>query len=120
MASAQDLVAHESYEYVVARSAKSKVLHKRFKDGFRCGVEDYAVIFCSSLKKDGEEQAGLCDMTNKVIYVLCDDEWKETLLHEIMHAVITESGLRQAPSYMGWNLEEVLCEVSSKTLRILL
>lgn len=120
MAGAQDLVAHESYEYVVARTAKAKVLHKRFKDGFRCGVEDYAVIFCSKITKEGEEIAGLCDMSRKVIYVLCDEDWRETLLHEIMHAVITESGVRQAPSYMGWNLEEVLCEVSSKTLRVLL
>ncbi len=120
MAGPQDLVSHESYEYAVARTARAKILHKRFKEGFRCGVEDYQVVFCSLIKKGDEECAGLCDQERKVVYVLCDDEWRETLLHEVMHAVVTESGIRQAPSYMGWNLEEVLCEVSSKTLRVLL
>jgi predicted regulator of amino acid metabolism with ACT domain len=120
MASTQDLITHESYEYEVAGSARAKALARRFKDGIRCGVEDYKVIFCAKIAVNKVQVAGLCDQENKQLLVKCDNEWKETLLHEIMHAIVTESGLRQAPSYMGWDLEEVLCEQSSKALRILL
>lgn len=120
MAGAQDLVAHEQYEYALASSARAKRLSKRFKEGIRCGVENYKVIMCSVIKMKGNTFAGLCDQSNKILLVLDDKEWRETLLHEVMHAIVSESGIRQAPSYMGWDLEEVLCEQSSKTLRILL
>ena len=57
--------------------------------------EDYTVHFVdeqtAQLAKDNS--VGSCSPLKKEIYVLNEDGWRTTLIHEILHAFFIESGL---------------------------
>lgn len=75
----------------------------------------YKIVYCEALLGDGQSIAGLCDSQSTTLYVVDGSDIQETLLHEILHSEIAESGIRQTP---GWSrdIEELICETISQGL----
>lgn len=93
---------------------KTAQLNKTYGTFALAGRKKYKLIWCEWLKWEENQLWGLCDYESKKIYVT-EKELKETLIHELIHAEIGESGMRCMPS---WNidLEELVCEAASRML----
>lgn len=63
---------------------------------------------------DGVEVYGYCDYALKELHVAKNEEYFSTLIHEMIHAILWESGLNNAK--INNDIEEVLCEVLSRQL----
>ena len=58
------------------------------------GNNDYSVFLCDVLKVDNKTYIGFVDYVERNIYLKKDRYSKETLNHEIMHAVLNEIYLK--------------------------
>jgi len=92
-----------------------KVLRQRYGHRVRVSRKDYELKYCSAIEFQGKPVAGLCCPGEHEIYIDASNEADipETLLHELMHAEISEAGLRQMESWSS-DTEEVLCELVAK------
>lgn len=74
------------------------------------------VVICTDLQVYDRDCFGCFDPNTRTLFidVTAGNPW-ETLIHELVHAEIAESGLRQTGS---WNadIEEIVCEVMSATM----
>lgn len=91
---------------------------KKFGKIFRVSRKDYEIIYCKNLILDGKNLAGCC--TSSICKIFIDIQYqqiKETLYHELIHAEISESGLRQTN---GWSMdnEEIICEIISAMINL--
>jgi len=77
-----------------ARPERIKIISKRFTINYVPeGTEDLS-----------EEKMGLCDTLNQTIWIqndLKEDTQRETLLHEILHAISDEMGLNLAEAQVA-------------------
>jgi hypothetical protein len=87
----------------------------KFGKSLRLAHKDYQLVFCEELTIDGVSCRGLCDLTDKVIYVVQDGDMEATLLHEIFHGLVYESGFKQRNDW-DQNMEEALVEVFSQNV----
>ena len=91
---------------------------KRFGKIFRVSRKDYQIVYCKNLVLDGKNLAGCCASSQCKIFIDTQyEQIKETLYHELIHAEIAESGLRQTN---GWSMdsEEIICEIISSMINL--
>lgn len=83
-------------------------LYKKFGRWVQVGRYKYKVRFQQTLSHEGQEVLGLCDPVAKILYISLQGSIADTLIHEIGHAEICESGLRQRPDWDINNEEQVV------------
>ena len=99
--------------------AKARAAYRRYGNKIRVSRSDYEIIICDHLFYHGRECEGLCDSTNKIIYVTLDEKDLEnmdaTFVHEFLHAAMSESTVTLL---MNWDstMEEVMVESLSRDL----
>jgi hypothetical protein len=92
--------------------AKVRELNAQYGSSVMAGRKRYKLIWCEWVRWDSNDLHGLCDSDERKIYVTTI-QLQETLAHELMHAEIFETGMRQMPSW-NQNLEELVCEAASR------
>jgi len=63
----------------------------------KVGRHKYKLQFVAKMPKEGKDCDGLCDLTNRVIYIkesLSYTEVFNTLVHEVLHAVAEEYNIK--------------------------
>lgn len=116
MSDVQNASNASGFTYRRIANKDRKKLEAKFGKTARISRNDYELIFCKDLKSDGRDLAGLCSPSDKKIYISTDySPIEETLLHEILHAEIAESGFQQMSFWSG-DLEEILVESMSKSI----
>jgi hypothetical protein len=95
------------------RGQEKQKLIRAYGKAVQINRKVYKIVYCEALLVDGQSVAGLCDSQNTTLYVVDGSDIQETLLHEIIHSEIAESGIRQTP---GWtrDIEELVCEAVSQ------
>jgi len=106
----------EGFGFTICKGPELKKLEKEFGKIIRVSRKDFKLVWCTFLKLDHREVVGLCDPASKTLYinVTCGDP-VETLIHEIGHAEILFSGLRQRRDWC-MNMEEQLVELFSQMI----
>lgn len=92
--------------------AKVRELNSQYGSSVIAGRKRYKIIWCEWLRWESRELHGLCDSEERRIYVT-QSQLQETLAHELMHAEIFETGMRQMPAW-SQDLEELVCEAASR------
>lgn len=101
----------EGYKFTPAPKSEVKKYTAQYGTSVHVSRDIYKLVFVKSIN-DGY-CSGLCDFSTRTIYIAIDQEnVHKTLIHEIMHAEIECSGLRQAPSFTR-DFEEIVCELAS-------
>lgn len=101
---------------------KLRTVYRRFGTSIQIGRSKYTINFCSYLFYQAKACDGLCDTMNKQIYVMyqADDmeAMEATLLHEIVHASLSESCVTQI---IDWSehMEEIIVESLTRDLSTL-
>lgn len=77
----------------------------------------YAVKFTDgTMRIDGHDADGVCIPEKRLIIISSTAHDKtQTLLHELAHAVIGESGLRRAVNWSD-DVEEIMCETFARAI----
>ena len=100
-------------KFVRAKTKDRKEHEKLYGKRLRISRHTWKIIYCNDLSYDGVFIAGLCSPQNFTIYIAIDHEdVHSTLLHEIFHAEVFASGLRQRHDWCT-NMEEQLVEMFS-------
>lgn len=102
-------------KYKRVPNIKNSRYNKMYGRVLRCGHQDYELVWCTDLYESDRSYRGLCNLSDKVIYVDVSEEMEQTLLHEYLHALIHECGFKQREDW-DRNLEEQLVEVFSQSL----
>lgn len=91
------------------KGKEKQKLERTYGKNVQINRKVYRIIYCEALLGDSQSIAGLCDSQATTLYVVDGSDIQETLLHEIIHAEIAESGIRQSP---GWtrDIEEMVAE----------
>lgn len=89
--------------------------NKMYGNIVRINRFDYQLTWCSEIYIDRQQVHGLCDVSDKIIYIDVTNELEETLLHEIIHAEFNEAGLKQHDKWDA-GLEEIIAETISRGL----
>ncbi len=94
-----------------------KKFERKYGAECKAGHYTYRLVWCQDLRDDSRPLCGLCAPQEKVIFIdVSQEDYEETLIHEMYHAEVAESGMRQMPS---WNIdiEELCCEIASRVTR---
>jgi hypothetical protein len=91
------------------KGKEKQKLERTYGKSIQINRKVYRIVYCEALLGDSQSIAGLCDSQSTTLYVVDGSDIQETLLHEIIHAEIAESGIRQSP---GWtrDIEEMVSE----------
>ncbi len=88
-----------------------KKLEEKYGKKIRISRHDWELIFCERLIFEDEQHLGLCDPERRRLYVdVNHDNMESTLLHEILHAELSASGIRQRKDWC-MNMEEQIVEL---------
>jgi hypothetical protein len=116
MPSAKNATRTHSIELKVANAQTTKSFRKRYGRFVQINRKQYELVFCEFIRYEGQEVAGLCKTDEKTIFIdISHNPIEETLIHEIVHAEVEESGLRQMVNWSD-DLEELLAEMLAKSI----
>jgi hypothetical protein len=106
-------MSEQRVDVVFLKGKEKQQLVKKYGKSIQVNRKVYQLLWCEQLLVDSVPVAGLCDSEEQKIYIEPGTDVEPTLLHEIAHAEIAESGIRQTP---GWNrdVEEMVVEVISQ------
>lgn len=99
--------------------AKEQAKFKRlYGTKVKAGQQEYKIVWCHDILSDeGNPCYGMCSYKDRKIYIdIKYDEIQETLVHEIFHAEVYESGFKQMSAFHS-DLEELCCEAASRVAR---
>ena len=114
----------EGLKYTKAPKEILAKLHKKYGSWVQVNRRRYDLVFCSVLgvlNMAGDvvmSPQGLCDVESKALFILFTEHtelMESTLIHEIGHAEIHESGFKQRDDWCG-NNEEHLVETIGESL----
>ena len=93
-----------------------KIVKGKTSRPLRVGCADYKIVYCKDLMLGEHACHGVCDPEARVIYLDVDGKQvMQTLLHEIVHAAVSEFGIRQHEDWCV-KLEELIAETVSRVL----
>lgn len=81
----------------------------KIKDKYTIKGHEWRVIFLDQV--DEEDSMGECECTNRIIYIkdgLEEEEEVATFLHELLHAIMFESGIHCTS--VSSDVQEIICE----------
>lgn len=103
----------EGFGFTRCKGTQLKKWQGQYGKEIRISRQDYVIEWCTYVKLENREVAGLCDSENQVLYVNVGvSNAIETMLHEIYHAEIAASGIRQRRDWC-MNIEEQIVELLS-------
>ena len=105
------------WEFDKAKGRLAERFYKKYGHKLKVAYKEYDLIASDGYIKDehGFNQ-GLCVFTKKQIFVNAQGkEVDETVLHELIHAILESTGFHQMPSWTI-DLEELLCENISNAI----
>ncbi len=84
-------------KHLKATVKAQKKFRDRFGTSFRAGHSIYRIVWCYDLFSDeGQAAYGVCSYEDKSIYIdIKQKDIQETLIHEMFHAEVYESGMKQ-------------------------
>jgi len=106
----------EGFGFTRCKGREAEKWQSQFGKILRISRQDYVVEWCTFVKLDHREVAGLCDHENHVLYInVKSGNPIETLLHEIFHGETNCSGIRQRRDWC-MNIEEQMVELFSQSV----
>lgn len=116
----------EGLKYTKAPKEIQAKLQKKYGTWVQVNRRKYDLVFCTDitvLNSAGEpaySPQGLCDVQTKALFVCVANDMHEefiesTLIHEIAHAEIHESGFKQRTDWCA-NLEEQIVETVGESI----
>jgi len=105
-------------KWTYRKTKKAAAFEKQYGRSIQIGHTKYKLVFCADLHEIDPERPlmGLCVFETKTIFVDVEKpDPHETLIHEIVHAYVDISGVRQTSSWSN-DIEEIMCEITSKTI----
>ena len=111
---------HEDSESLAFKECKGETARRfyaRYGRKLRVSRLDYQLIPCEELRLGRNDCFGICDPEEQKLYIRMGSETAvtETLLHELVHAELSECGIKQHPKWC-MELEEIVAEVLSKAI----
>jgi len=104
-------------KYERATLKQQKPFKDKFGTSFRAGHAIYKIVWCKELFNDERACYGVCNPEMKEIYIdITQSDIQETLIHEMFHAEVYESGMKQMSSFYH-DLEELCCEAASRVCK---
>ena len=105
----------DDVQWTPVTAAIKRKFDAQYGNTCRISRHDYSIVWCKRIVWHNGECAGLHDPTNRLVYVIADDDAASTLVHEMAHGEFCASGLRQT-TFWTRDLEEQVVELMSQMI----